>query len=81
MKRQMTKYEINEKVEYSAGLRVHWRGLCVCRSRMYCHGFIKAVRRGLFGVLYVIKDAKSERVDCVSARHVYGKAGKKSLVE
>jgi len=69
--------KIGDKVEYSVGLRVRWRGIIVCRSRMYCHGYIKNVRRGLFGVYYVIKDAKTERIDIVKARHIYGTVGKK----
>lgn len=28
----------NDKIEYYARLQARWRGILVCRSRMYCHG-------------------------------------------
>lgn len=73
-KKTKNRYEINDKVEYSIKARIRISGLRVLHSRMYCHGYVKSIRDlGIFGVYYVLKDAKSERVDIVNARNVYGK--------
>lgn len=63
----------NDKIEYYARLRARWRGISVCRSRMYCHGYIKAIKRNIFGKYYIVKNAKDERIDIVRPRQIFGK--------
>lgn len=71
------KYAINDKVEYSIRARIKINGLRVLHSRLYCHGYVKSIRDlGIFGVYYILKDAKSERVDIVNVRNIYGKISK-----
>ncbi len=69
----MKQLKNNDKIEYYVGLRARWRGIFVCHSRMYCHGYIKAVKRDIFGAYYVVKNAKDERIDIVRPRRILGK--------
>lgn len=63
----------NDKIEYYIRLRARWRGFFVCHSRMYCHGYIKAIKRDVFGKYYIVKNAKDERIDVVRPRQIFGK--------
>ena len=55
------KYKINEKVEFVYGHRKH-----------YGHGFIKRVRKGLFGVVYWVVQVKTLDVHKVRERDIFG---------
>lgn len=55
------KYKINEKVEFVYGHRKH-----------YGHGFIKRVRKGLFGVVYWVVQVKTLYVHKVRERDIFG---------
>ena len=63
----------NDKIEYYVRLRARWRGIFVCRSYMYCHGYIKATKRDIFGTYYIVKNAKDERVNVVRPCRVLGR--------
>lgn len=58
-----------DKIEYYVRLR----GIFVCHSYMYCHGYIKATKRDIFGTYYIVKNAKDERVDVVRPCRVLGR--------
>jgi hypothetical protein len=70
-------YQINDKVDYYAYAGFKWHGLIIKRSRMYLHGYIKAI----CGDKFYIKTTSAERVDVVPRSHIFGKLERKSKTE
>lgn len=67
------KFDIGDKVDYYVCTAFKWHGLVIRRSRSYCHGYIKAIRRGR----YLIKSADAQRIDICKERQILGKLDKR----
>lgn len=65
------KYQVGDKVEYCYRFKGHYH---------YAHGYIKAVRHGIFSTKYVINMAKSDFIHVCKESCVFGKIEKKERV-
>lgn len=57
-------YYIGDKVEY------YYRSIF---KKHYSHGIVKAIRRTLLGTYLIVKQVKTDRVNAVPMRNVFGK--------
>lgn len=62
-------YKIGDKVDYYVHTAFRWHGLVIKRNRLYCHGFIKAIRNGR----YYMKVSNAERIDVVREGNIFGR--------
>lgn len=66
-------YDIGDKVDYYVRTAFKWHGPTIKRSRLYCHGYIKAIRKGS----YYLKVTNAERIDICKERQILGKLDKR----
>lgn len=66
-------YAVGDKVDYYVRTAFRRHGLTIKRSHLYCHGYIKAIRKGS----YYLKATNTERIDIVKEYQILGKLDKR----